>query len=73
VVAAFQPKGTAALADIGWMVLPPAIWLAWAMLRGAVLSEYPYPILEAHKLGYPAVAVNILVVLAVLLGFSRRQ
>ena len=63
----FQEKGRLRLADLGWMVLPPAVWLAWAMLRGAVLSEYPYPILEAHKLGYPAVAVNILVVLAVLI------
>ena len=63
-----QPKGTLRFADIGWMVLPPAIWLVWTMLRGAVLNEYPYPILEVHKLGYPAVAANILVVLAILLG-----
>jgi hypothetical protein len=32
-----------------------------------VLSEYPYPILEAHKLGYPAVALNVFSVLVVLL------
>lgn len=64
----FQPKGNLRFADLGWMILPPAIWLAWAMLRGAVVNEYPYPILEAHKLGYPAVALNILMVLAVLVA-----
>lgn len=62
----FQEKGRLRFADLGWMILPPAVWLGWAMLRGAVLSEYPYPILEAHRIGYPAVALNILVVLVVL-------
>lgn len=65
---AFQPKGTLRYTNLGWMLLPPAIWLAWAMLRGAVVNEYPYPILEAHKLGYPAVMLNIAVVLAILLA-----
>jgi hypothetical protein len=64
---AFQPKGTLRLSHLGWMLLPPALWLAWAMARGAVVNEYPYPILEAHKLGYGAVAINIAVVLVVLL------
>jgi hypothetical protein len=65
----FQPKGSLRFGHIGWMLLPPAIWLAWAMLRGAVVNEYPYPILEAHVLGYPQVALNIgfmLVLLAVI-------
>ncbi|HHY49302.1 MAG TPA: Pr6Pr family membrane protein [Alphaproteobacteria bacterium] len=62
----FQPKGSLRWGDIGWMLVPPAIWLAWTMLRGAVVNEYPYPILEAHRLGYGAVALNILVVLAIL-------
>ncbi len=34
------------------------------MIRGAIVSEYPYPILEAHKLGYGQVAINIVAVLA---------
>jgi hypothetical protein len=33
------------------------------MLRGAIAGEYPYPILEANRIGYGAVAVNVLVVL----------
>jgi len=62
----FQPKGSLRFGNIGWMLLPPAVWLAWAMGRGAVVNEYPYPILDAHKLGYGPVTINILVVLVVL-------
>jgi hypothetical protein len=62
----FQPKGNLRFGHIGWMLLPPAIWLAWAMLRGAIVAEYPYPILEAHVLGYPQVALNIAFMLVLL-------
>ena len=62
----FQPKGSLRFGHVGWMLLPPGIWLAWAMLRGAVIEEYPYPILEAHVLGYPQVALNIAFMLVLL-------
>ena len=58
----FQPKGKLRLADIPAMLLPTLIWLVWAMLRGAVIGQYPYPILDAGKLGYGAVAINCLFV-----------
>ncbi|HEX4297222.1 MAG TPA: Pr6Pr family membrane protein [Devosia sp.] len=58
----FQPKGTLRFADIPVMLLPTLIWLIWAMLRGAVVGEYPYPILDAATLGYGAVAINCLFV-----------
>lgn len=64
----FQPKGTLRLGHIPWMLLPIALWLVWAMLRGALVGEYPYPILEANRLGYGQVALNCLVVLAALVG-----
>ena len=64
----FQPKGTLRFGDIGWMLLPIALWLVWTMLRGAVVGEYPYPILEANRLGYVQVVLNCLVVLAALVG-----
>ncbi len=65
---AFQPKGSLRFGDIGWMLLPIALWLVWTMLRGAVVGEYPYPILEANRLGYVQVVLNCLVVLAALVG-----
>jgi hypothetical protein len=63
----FQPKGTLRFADIPVMLLPTLIWLVWAMLRGAVIGQYPYPILDAGRLGYGSVAINCLFVFVGLL------
>lgn len=65
---AFQPKGGLKFGDIPLMLLPVALWLVWAMVRGAVVNEYPYPILEANKLGYGPVALNCLIVLTALVA-----
>jgi hypothetical protein len=63
----FVWHGKLKFGDIPVMLLPPVIWLVFAMIRGAILNEYPYPVLEAHKLGYGQVTINILVILA---GFT---
>jgi hypothetical protein len=42
------------------MLLPATIYLVWVMARGAVIAEYPYPVLDAGALGYAAVAINVL-------------
>ena len=60
----FQWHGKLKYGDVPVMLLPSTIWLIYAMIRGAIVTEYPYPILEAHKLGYGQVAINILAVLA---------
>lgn len=60
----FEPKGRLRLGDIPMMLVPTLIWLAWAMARGAVINEYPYPMLNAGKLGYPAVGLTCLLILA---------
>jgi hypothetical protein len=62
----FAWHGKLKFADLPIMLVPPAIWLILAMIRGAVVTEYPYPILEAHLLGYAQVTINIAVVLAAL-------
>ena len=41
------------------MLLPPVIYVVYAMIRGALVGEYPYPVLEANTLGYPQVLINI--------------
>jgi hypothetical protein len=55
--------GTLRYVDVPAMLLPPTIYLIYAMIRGAIVSEYPYPILEADRLGYGAVAINVAIVL----------
>lgn len=57
--AAFRPHGTLRYAEIGWMLVPGLLYVAWVLLRGAIVGEYPYDILDAGKFGYGAVAVGI--------------
>ena len=59
----FTWHGKLKFGDIPIMLLPSTIWLIYALIRGAIITEYPYPILEAHKLGYGQVAINVLAVL----------
>lgn len=56
----FQPHGQLNWRDIPGMTVFPLAYLAWAMLRGAIVGEYPYPILEANTLGYGQVVINCL-------------
>ncbi len=57
----FQPHGQLKWGDIPAMTVFPLLYLVWAMVRGAIVGEYPYPILEANTLGYGQVAINCLV------------
>ena len=59
----FTWHGKLKFSDIPVMLLPSTIWLIYAMIRGAIVTEYPYPILEANRLGYGQVAINVLIVL----------
>jgi hypothetical protein len=70
--AAFLPKGAAAYADIPGFLAFPALYGAYVMLRGALSGEYPYPILNAGALGYPAALANMAGILAlfVILGLA---
>jgi len=59
----FMRHGVLKWAAIPAMLLPPTIYLVYVLIRGAILTEYPYPILEAHRIGYAGVAVNVFAVL----------
>jgi hypothetical protein len=60
----FQGHGRLAWRDLPKMLVYPLLYLIWAMSRGAVVNEYPYPFLAANTLGYPQVVVNALLILA---------
>lgn len=64
----FQPHGQLAWRNLWAMTSFPLVYLAWAMLRGAIVDEYPYPILEANTRGYGAVAINCIAMLAAFLA-----
>jgi len=49
-----------------WLIFP-LLYTLYSMIRGAFVHWYPYPFLNAEKLGYPKVFVNMLAVLAAFL------
>lgn len=59
-----QKHGPLRWGELPKMLVYPLLYLVWAMGRGAVLGEYPYPFLAANTLGYGQVALNCLGVLA---------
>lgn len=53
-----------ASAPLFWCVYPVA-YFAYALLRGALLHEYPYPFIDAAALGYGGATLNAIGLLAV--------
>lgn len=62
---AFVPKGASAYADIPRFLAFPFLYGVYAMIGGALTGEYPYPILDAGKLGYPAALSNMAAIVVV--------
>ncbi|MEH3053546.1 MAG: Pr6Pr family membrane protein [Patulibacter minatonensis] len=58
------------LADLGRMLIWPVLWIAYTLIRGAIVDWYPYGFIDVglHGGGKVAVNVAVIVVLAVLLG-----
>lgn len=57
-----QRHGTLDYAAVPAMLVPPLVYLAYVMVRGAVTNAYPYPTLNASELGYGQVAINVVMV-----------
>jgi hypothetical protein len=68
--ALFAPHGVLRLGHIPLMLLPGIGYVAWVLLRGAIVHEYPYDILDAGKFGYAAVAIGVAVLLVAVVIFS---
>ncbi|WP_439696415.1 Pr6Pr family membrane protein [Mucilaginibacter sp. AW1-7] len=53
----------------GWLWYP-LLYLVYILIRGAVFHFYPYPFVDADKLGYQQVAVNSFFVMVAFLLFG---
>jgi len=62
------PRPRIDLRTLGWAFVWPVAWLAYTMAHGALTGWYPYPFLNADKLGYGQVGITLLVILAAALG-----
>lgn len=76
--AVLSSHGTLRLRHVPLMLLPGIGYLAYALIRGAIVGEYPYDIINVTKAGYGGVAIGaaILIVLvaifcALLVGLDR--
>jgi hypothetical protein len=61
-----QKHGRLRWGDLPVMLAPTLVYFVYAMARGAWVQEYPYPILNAIKLGYAQVALNAVYMTAAL-------
>jgi len=53
-----------AWSDIGWALLPPALYAAYALFRGAIDGWYAYWFLDPNKQSIPQLLVSIIVMIA---------
>ncbi len=65
-----QRHGLLRWAKLPLMIVPTLVYFFYAMARGAWVQEYPYPILNAAKLGYAQVGINALYMTAFLAALA---
>ncbi len=59
--ALFSRSGTLRFKDILVMLALPLAYFIFVLLRGAVLGEYPYAILDVAKYGYGRIGLNAVI------------
>ncbi len=58
-------------ARVAWLtVLYPVCWLAFTLIRGAVINWYPYPFIDVTKIGYGKTITNCIWVALLFLGLA---
>jgi hypothetical protein len=60
----FGPRPRIDARTIRWTFVWPVAWLAYTMAHGALTGWYPYPFLNADKLGYGQVSITLAIILA---------
>jgi hypothetical protein len=64
------PRGIVSKRVVWLSLIFPICWLAFTLIRGAIIGWYPYPFLDVTKLGYARTALNCLWVAVLLLGLA---
>ncbi|MEU5694478.1 Pr6Pr family membrane protein [Actinosynnema sp. NPDC020468] len=66
----FGPRGLVTPRIVAWSTVYPLAWLAFTLVRGAVIDYYPYPFVDVATLGYARVALNCALVAVLFLGLG---
>jgi len=64
------PRGVLSRRVVGLTLIYPVAWLVATLIRGAAIDFYPYPFLNATVHGYLHVAINCVIIAALLLALA---
>jgi hypothetical protein len=64
-----NPHGTLRFRDLPQMLAPGIVYLVLVLIRGAIVSDYPYAIIDPAKGGYGQVAIGVTILLAAVAVF----
>jgi hypothetical protein len=65
----YVPHGRLKLREVGAMLIPSVIYMIYVLIRGRLVGEYPYAMLDATRIGSGSVtlhAIGLLIALAAL-------
>ncbi len=66
----FGPRGLVSARTVVPALIYPLAWLAFTLVRGAIITWYPYPFLDVPKYGYGQVALNSLGITALFVALA---
>jgi hypothetical protein len=66
----FGPRGWVSWRVVWLSLIFPICWLVFTLIRGPIVSFYPYPFLDVDEHGYPRVLLSCLVVAILFVGLG---
>ncbi len=66
----FGPRGMVDRTIVVWSLAFPVLWSIFTLVRGALITYYPYPFIDVSTLGYGQVAINCVLVGAVFIALA---
>jgi hypothetical protein len=66
----FGPRRSTSARIALWALIFPAAWIAFTVIRGAIIHWYPYPFIDVTQIGYGKAILNGFWVLLLLLGLA---
>jgi hypothetical protein len=66
----FVPQGLFTWRDVLKWALYPIAYLSYTLIRGELLGSYPYPFIDAGRLGYARILLNVTGLLLAFVGIA---